>query len=226
MVYATFVVALVFVPVLTLTGVQGALVPAARTGLHPGDRSPRCVVALTVTPALTLLLLGGRGHRAARVGPRWPGSRRATPARSSWLRRPARRGGRGGGARLPRGAWRRCRSSAPPSSRSSARGTTWSTCRPCRAPRSTSRFRLGRAGDRGAQARPARPRRWRSGSAGRSCREDTWGTHYTEFEVDLVPLTGEAAETVQDDLRAHPARLSRASTSPSAGSSPSASRRR
>src|SRR4029077_10202339 len=31
--------------------------------------------------------------------------------------------------------------------------------------------------------------------------EDTWGTHYTEFEVDLVPLTGKAAETVQHDLR-------------------------
>jgi Cu/Ag efflux pump CusA len=31
--------------------------------------------------------------------------------------------------------------------------------------------------------------------------EDTWGTHYTEFEVDLVPLTGKSAETVQDDLR-------------------------
>ncbi|HEU4523538.1 MAG TPA: efflux RND transporter permease subunit, partial [Gemmatimonadales bacterium] len=32
--------------------------------------------------------------------------------------------------------------------------------------------------------------------------EDTWGTHYTEFEVSLVPLTGEAAETVEHDLRA------------------------
>jgi Cu/Ag efflux pump CusA len=31
--------------------------------------------------------------------------------------------------------------------------------------------------------------------------EDTWGTHYTEFEVGLVPLTGEAAETVEHDLR-------------------------
>src|SRR5262245_15915538 len=31
--------------------------------------------------------------------------------------------------------------------------------------------------------------------------EDTWGTHYTEFEVDLVPLTGERAESVEDDLR-------------------------
>src|SRR5205823_4577618 len=31
--------------------------------------------------------------------------------------------------------------------------------------------------------------------------EDTWGTHYTEFEVDLVPLTGDRAKTVEDDLR-------------------------
>jgi Cu/Ag efflux pump CusA len=31
--------------------------------------------------------------------------------------------------------------------------------------------------------------------------EDTWGTHYTEFEVSLIPLTGEAAETVEHDLR-------------------------
>jgi Cu/Ag efflux pump CusA len=31
--------------------------------------------------------------------------------------------------------------------------------------------------------------------------EDTWGTHYTEFEVSLVPLAGEAAETVEHDLR-------------------------
>jgi Cu/Ag efflux pump CusA len=31
--------------------------------------------------------------------------------------------------------------------------------------------------------------------------EDTWGTHYTEFEVSLVPLTGEAAESVEHDFR-------------------------
>ena len=31
--------------------------------------------------------------------------------------------------------------------------------------------------------------------------EDTWGPHYTEFEVSLIPLTGEAAETVEHDLR-------------------------
>lgn len=31
--------------------------------------------------------------------------------------------------------------------------------------------------------------------------EDTWGTHYTEFEVALVPLTGNDAETIEDDLR-------------------------
>ncbi|HEX5634563.1 MAG TPA: efflux RND transporter permease subunit, partial [Gemmatimonadales bacterium] len=32
--------------------------------------------------------------------------------------------------------------------------------------------------------------------------EDTWGPHYTEFEVEMVPLEGEAARTVADDLRA------------------------
>jgi Cu/Ag efflux pump CusA len=32
--------------------------------------------------------------------------------------------------------------------------------------------------------------------------EDTWGTNYTEFEVDLRPLSGEDAERVEDDLRA------------------------
>jgi Cu/Ag efflux pump CusA len=31
--------------------------------------------------------------------------------------------------------------------------------------------------------------------------EDTWGTNYTEFEVALPPLSGEAAERMEDDLR-------------------------
>jgi Cu/Ag efflux pump CusA len=33
--------------------------------------------------------------------------------------------------------------------------------------------------------------------------EDTWGTHYSEIEVELKPLAGEAARTVEDSLRAH-----------------------
>ena len=30
---------------------------------------------------------------------------------------------------------------------------------------------------------------------------DTWGTHYSEFEVDLKPLSGEEAEAAQADVR-------------------------
>ena len=33
--------------------------------------------------------------------------------------------------------------------------------------------------------------------------EDTWGTHYSEIEVELKPLSGESARTVEDSLRAH-----------------------
>ena len=29
----------------------------------------------------------------------------------------------------------------------------------------------------------------------------TWGTHYSEFNVDLVPLSGEEAESVQSEIR-------------------------
>jgi Cu/Ag efflux pump CusA len=33
--------------------------------------------------------------------------------------------------------------------------------------------------------------------------EDTWGTHYSEIEVELKPLTSEEAHTVEDSLRAN-----------------------
>lgn len=73
-VYATCVVALVFVPVLTLTGLQGSFfAPLARTYLLAITAS--LGVALTVTPALTLLLF-----------PR--GAKESTPPRlQMWLRR-------------------------------------------------------------------------------------------------------------------------------------------
>ena len=63
-VYATFVVALVFVPVLLLTGVQGALFrPLGLSYILATLAS--LVVALTVTPAMTLVLLGRREGRVA-----------------------------------------------------------------------------------------------------------------------------------------------------------------
>src|SRR5688572_6791242 len=63
-VYATFVVALVFVPVLLLTGVQGALFrPLGLSYILATMAS--LVVALTVTPAMTLLLLGSHHGRVS-----------------------------------------------------------------------------------------------------------------------------------------------------------------
>lgn len=63
-VYATFIVALVFVPLLTLSGVAGKLF--APLGLaYIAAILASLAVALTVTPALSLLLLGGRPLPAA-----------------------------------------------------------------------------------------------------------------------------------------------------------------
>lgn len=63
-VYATFIVALVFLPIIYLSGVQGALFrPLGLAYIYAILAS--LGVALTLTPALTLTLLGGR---AAEVG--------------------------------------------------------------------------------------------------------------------------------------------------------------
>ena len=61
-VYATFVVALVFAPVLTMSGVQGALFQPLGIAYILATLAS-LLVALTVTPALTLLLLAGQEHR-------------------------------------------------------------------------------------------------------------------------------------------------------------------
>jgi CzcA family heavy metal efflux pump len=196
-VYATFVVALVFLPVLTLTGVQGALFRPLGLAYILAILAS-LVVALTVTPALTLLLLGRRGHHA-----------RESPA-LAWLKaryagvldrladRPATVGVVAAGVCLAAAA------TLPffgatflPEFReghylihmSAVPGTSLDES-----------FRLGAKVTEALRRDPrVRAVAQRIGRAELS--EDTWGTHYTEFEVDLVPLTGEAAETVQDDLR-------------------------
>ena len=62
-VYATFIVALVFLPVIALSGVQGALFrPLALSYIFAILAS--LLVAVTLTPALTLVLLGGRDQHA------------------------------------------------------------------------------------------------------------------------------------------------------------------
>ena len=196
-VYATFVVALVFLPVLTLTGVQGALFRPLGLAYILAILAS-LVVALTVTPALTLLLLGRRGHHA-----------RESPA-LAWLKaryagvldrladHPATVGVVAAGVCLAAAA------TLPffgatflPEFReghylihmSAVPGTSLDES-----------FRLGAKVTEALRRDPrVRAVAQRIGRAELS--EDTWGTHYTEFEVDLVPLTGEAAETVQDDLR-------------------------
>ena len=197
-VYATFVVALVFVPVLTLTGVQGALFRPLGIAYILAILAS-LVVALTVTPALTLVFLGGREHRA-----------HESPA-LAWLKRYYARvlsGLAGRPTAVTAGAALVCVAAVAtlpffgatflPEFReghylihmSAVPGTSLDES-----------FRLGAEVTRALRRDPrVRSVAQRIGRAELS--EDTWGTHYTEFEVDLVPLTGGDAETVQDDLRA------------------------
>jgi CzcA family heavy metal efflux pump len=196
-VYATFVVALVFVPVLALSGVQGALFRPLGLAYILAILAS-LLVALTVTPALTLLLLGSRGHRA-----------HESPA-LAWLK--ARY------ARMLEWLADRPRSVAAAAALVCLGAIATlpffgATFLPefreghylihMSAVPGTSLDESFRLGARVTQAlewdRRVRTVAQRIGRAELS--EDTWGTHYTEFEVDLVPLTGEDAETVQDDLR-------------------------
>jgi CzcA family heavy metal efflux pump len=196
-VYATFVVALVFVPVLTLSGVQGALFRPLGIAYILAILAS-LVVALTVTPALTLVFLGGRGHRAHESPVlAWLKARYAR-ALGGLMGRPVAVIGATalvclaavatlpyfGATFLPefREGHYLIHMSAVP-------GTSLDES-----------FRLGAEVTRALRRdRRVRSVAQRIGRAELS--EDTWGTHYTEFEVDLVPLTGEDAETVQDDLR-------------------------
>ncbi|HKU63152.1 MAG TPA: efflux RND transporter permease subunit [Gemmatimonadales bacterium] len=197
-VYATFVVTLVFVPVLLLSGVQGALFrPLGLAYIFATLAS--LVVALTVTPALSLLLLVRRDGRTgeARV--------------LDWLKR------RYGGAV----SWG-VRHAGPVGAAAAVVCLLALAALPFFGATFLPEFREGhylvhmsavpgtsldeslRLGQRVTAALKADPRirsvAQRIGRAELS--EDTWGTNYTEFEVALKPLSGEAAERVEDDLRA------------------------
>jgi CzcA family heavy metal efflux pump len=196
-VYATFVVALVFLPVLGLSGVQGALFrPLGLAYIFATLAS--LLVALTVTPALTLLLLARR-NRAEHESRFLAWLKHGYGRSLVWLcKRPLTVAAAalvtclGAAATLPvfgatflpefREGHYLIHMSAVP-------GTSLDET-----------FRLGQRVTEALRADPrVRSVAQRIGRAELS--EDTWGTHYTEFEVDLVPLTGRDAETVQDDLR-------------------------
>lgn len=196
-VYATFIVALVFLPVLAMTGIQGAIFRPLGLAYVLAILAS-LAVALTVTPAMTLLLLARRSRRVGE--PRWLERVKA------WYERRIRAletrprtvmGVTGamivislamvpffGGAFLPefREGHYLIHMSAVP-------GTSLDES-----------LRIGRIATRmlrsDARVRSVAQRVGRAELA-----EDTWGTHYSEFEVDLVPLAGAEAETVAGDLR-------------------------
>jgi CzcA family heavy metal efflux pump len=196
-VYATFVVILVFLPVLALTGVHGALFRPLGLAYILATLAS-LVVALTVTPALTLLVLGRRRSVGA-----------DSPALVLLKRGYA--GALGRAADHPLGtslaAFVLCAAAAaalpmfgatflPPFREghylvhmSAVPGTSLDQS-----------FRLGREVTAALRTDPrVRSVAQRIGRAELS--EDTWGTHYTEFEVDLVPLSGAEARSVEQDLR-------------------------
>lgn len=197
-VYATFVVTLVFLPVLGLSGVQGALFrPLALAYIFATLAS--LVVALTVTPALARLLLVRRARAAHESAvlhrlKGWYGQTLdALFGAPGFVIGATVAVGLGAALTLPyfgatflpefkEGHYLIHMSAVP--------GTSLE-----------ENLRLGRI----VTAQLRRDPRVRSVAqrAGRAeLSEDTWGTHYAEFEVDLIPLSGEDAETVQDDLRA------------------------
>ncbi len=216
-VYATFVVALVFLPVIALTGVQGAFFrPLGLAYLIAIFAS--LVVALFVTPALTLLVLSRRKARVAeprlltilkrgyvraleRLG-RWP--RLLLGATALVIIGACALVPTFGGTFLPEfnEGHLRVHASAVPGTSLDA---TLAIGRVVTAVlHGDSRVRL--VAQRAGRAELA---------------EDTYGTHYSEFEVDLVPQTGRSArqpgragkgkgkekreeegESVSEDLRA------------------------
>ncbi|MFZ5926394.1 MAG: efflux RND transporter permease subunit [Acidobacteriota bacterium] len=196
-VYATFVVALVFLPVLTMSGIQGRLFAPLGIAYILAILAS-LVVALTVTPALSFVLLTGRAETI-----RYPWYIDRLKARYHVLlegvaRRPKLILGVVigfcvlavcmlpffGGAFLPelREGHFIVHMSAVP-------GTSLEES-----------LRVGR--EVALELRKNPHIRSVSQRAGRAeLADDTWGTHYSEFNVDLVPLKGEEARFVQSEIR-------------------------
>jgi Cu/Ag efflux pump CusA len=196
-VYATFVVVLVFLPVITMSGLQGRLfAPLGMAYILAILVS--LLVALTITPALCLVLLPKRVE--AERTPRYVNYLKARYVRT--LERISQHPRAVlttvgifcaaalaalpffGGSFLPElreGHFIVHMSAVPGTSiAESLRLGTEVTKELLKNPhiRSVSQ-RVGRA----EQA------------------DDTWGTHYSEMNVDLIPLNGEEAEGVQSEIR-------------------------
>lgn len=196
-VYATFAVILVFLPIMALPGVAGRLFePLALAYILAVLAS--LAVALTLTPALSMVLL----------------TRRDTQTKDP----PVVRWTRGGYEELLRGIARR-----PRIVMAAAAVFTVAGCAALpffggsfvpelkeghfivhmSAVPGTSLEQSLRIGARAADALRQLPEvRSVAQRVGRAAlANDTYGTHYSEFEVDLKPLGGEAAEQAQGGIR-------------------------
>jgi len=206
-IYATFAVILVFIPVLTLPGIAGRFfAPLGMAYIFAILAS--LLIALTVTPALSMLLLTGRGRRA-------DGASATVQEKDP----PVVRWTRGRYERMLRGI-----AIHPRSAIAAALVFTLAGCSVL--PFFGSAFlpelkeghfivhmsavpgtsiseseRLGALVTKALVALPVvRSVAQRVGRAEQA--DDTWGTHYSEFEVDLKPgLSGDAAEGAQADVR-------------------------
>ena len=196
-VYATLAIALVFIPVLTMSGISGRLfAPLGMAYLLATLAS--LVVALTVTPALCYLLLGGRALPEAEAPVvRWikqrytglltrvEGNYRAVIILVAALSLAALASlpflGGGFLPELREGHYIVHMSAVP----------------------GTSLDESMRLGQRVTVALRQLPFvRSVSQNAGRAEKaDDTWGTQYSEFNVDLKPISGDAAEAATSDMR-------------------------
>ena len=195
-VYATFIVALVFFPVLAMTGIQGKLFSPLATAFILAILAS-LAAALTVTPALCLAMLSGTKPREEPRYVRWMKERHRR-----WLdalsRRPRTVVGvalllfLGAAATLPlfggeflpefREGHFIVHMAALP-------GTSLEES-----------LRLGRQVARELLKNPhVRSVAQQAGRAENG--EDTWGTHYSELDVDLKPLSGKEEEGVMGEIR-------------------------
>ena len=197
-VYATFVVALVFLPVITMSGIQGRLFAPLGIAYILGILAS-LLVALTITPALCLVLLPKRArvdHTPSHVA-RFKRRYRQALERISKHPRAVLTTVAAlclialamlpffGGAFLPelREGHFIVHMSAVP-------GTSLEQS-----------LAVGREVTKELEKNPhIRSIAQRAGRAEQA--DDTWGTHYSEINVDLVPLSGEEAESVQSEIRA------------------------
>jgi len=195
-VYATFIIALVFFPILTMTGIQGKLFTPLATAFILAILAS-LAVALTVTPALCLAMLSRtKPHEEPRYVRwmkerhcRWLGALSQRPRTVMVVALVIFFGALAtlpffGGEFLPEfreGHFIVHMASVP--------GTSLEAS-----------LRLGRQATEELLKNPHI--RSVSQQAGRAENgEDTWGTHYSELDVDLKPLSGEEAEGVMGEIR-------------------------